>query len=145
MTNDSSVWQTAGRPRHSHSASRTPQNRSGTASPSQQQQQSQPPQPPRQEGGRAQQVNNVWAQRSSSTGGSNGQPRREQGSEGLPEEQHTPANSFNASEVKAVLGRETASAAYKPVDASGGNRGSGGAWGSKGMLMTTVDPTLATS
>ncbi|KAI7197659.1 hypothetical protein KC363_g82 [Hortaea werneckii] len=63
------VWQTAARNRQSQSASRTPHNRSTNASPAQQ---TNPTQPPRQEGGRPQQVQNVWAQRSSSAGGASG-------------------------------------------------------------------------
>ncbi|EMC94385.1 hypothetical protein BAUCODRAFT_73376, partial [Baudoinia panamericana UAMH 10762] len=112
----------------SQSASRTPQNRSGTASPSQQ---TQPTQSPRQEGGRAPQVNNVWTQRSSSASGANG-PR-----------QYTPANGFNADEVKAALGKDATPAPYKPAEVAGGARVSGGSWGAKANQTASGQAFLA--
>ena len=40
-------------------------------------------------------------------------------------------NGFNAAEVRAFLGRDIGLAAYKPAEAAGSGRSSGGAWGSK--------------
>ncbi|KAK5136221.1 hypothetical protein LTR08_003828 [Meristemomyces frigidus] len=142
------AWQTASRSRHSHSASRTPQNRSGTASPAQQNPPVQAPRQdaPRQDGGRPQQqVSSVWTQqRSSSTSGSNGQ-RAEQVAPQQQEGEQVPAaiNGFNVAEVKAFLSREAAvSASYKVVDgpAVGGGRGGGGAWGAKPSHMANNQP-----
>ncbi|KAK3723015.1 hypothetical protein LTR37_002161 [Vermiconidia calcicola] len=132
----SGPWQNAGRPRNSHSASRTPQNRSGTASPSQQN----PSQPPRQEGGRAQQqTGNVWAQRSSSAGGSNGQTRANVTSQ---DEADQSVNGFNAADVKAFLARDIGSVtAYKPAEAAGGGRSSN-AWGSKRESFSARDQDI---
>ncbi|KAK4552209.1 hypothetical protein LTR86_010563 [Recurvomyces mirabilis] len=132
------AWQTAGRPRHSHSASRTPQSRSGTASPSQQNQ-NQPSQQPRQDSGRPQQANNVWAQRSSSTSGSNGQATTSSASATVvQDEAYVPANGFNAAEVKAALGKEAGPAVYKVHEPA---RGSGGsAWGAKSSHMANNQP-----
>lgn len=119
-----SAWQTAGRQRQSNSSSRTPQNRSGTASPNQQN----PSQPPRQEPARTQPANNVWTQRNSGTGSSNGQPRTGETSQGNAEQS---VNGFNAAQVKAFLSRDAGVEPYKPADGSTSARASGGAWGAK--------------
>ncbi|KAI7286925.1 hypothetical protein KC345_g913 [Hortaea werneckii] len=140
------VWQTAARNRQSQSASRTPHNRSTNASPAQQ---TNPTQPPRQEGGRPQQVQNVWAQRSSSAGGASGSnagsngatPALQQESKGA--ETHASVNGFNASEVKAFLSRDvkTAPSTYKVTEGGGAGRsGGGGAWGSKPNAMANGQP-----
>ena len=123
----SSPWHTAGRPRHSHSASRTPQSRSGTGSPNQQ---GQPIQPPRQNAARPQQTSNVWTQRSSSASGSNGPTRAENAALG----DYVLMNGFNAAEVKAMLSKEPMPASYKPAPASGAAQGSASAWGTKCTL-----------
>ncbi|KAK5171821.1 uncharacterized protein LTR77_003457 [Saxophila tyrrhenica] len=129
----SGVWATANRQRQSQSASRTPQNRSNTASPNPQGAPSQPPMP---DGGRTlQPASNVWTQRSSSAGGSNGQMG---GDAGLQND--TGAGSFNAAEMKAFLAKDLGSTAvYKPAEAAGGAR-TGSAWGSKPGVMANGQP-----
>ena len=68
----------------------------------------------------------MW-QRSSSASGRNGQEKADSTAQ---EEIHQPVHGFNAAEVKAFLGRESGSAAYKPAEIAGTGRTSG-AWGSK--------------
>ena len=67
-------------------------------------------------------------QRSNSASGSNGQARVETV---MQEETEQSVNGFNTAEVKVFLGREVGLAPYKPGEAGGGSRSSGGAWGSK--------------
>ncbi|KAK3075901.1 hypothetical protein LTR53_000330 [Teratosphaeriaceae sp. CCFEE 6253] len=122
------AWQSTSRPRPSQSASRTPQTRSGTASPNPQ---SQANQSPRQDATRSQQqqqTNNAWGPRGN-TGGSNGQPRAE-----------SPVNGFNATEVSAALAREQGAAVYKILEAPGGGRGNGAAWGARPNHMANNQP-----
>ncbi|KAK1051309.1 hypothetical protein LTR74_016852 [Friedmanniomyces endolithicus] len=117
------AWQSTKGSRAPNSASRTPQNRSSTASPSPQNQTNQSP---RQDGGRQQQQSN------SSTGGSNGgQSKGAQQQPEMQDGQHIPANGFNASEVRAALAKEPAPAAYKPAEVTGAGDSGGGAWGPK--------------
>ncbi|KAK3057881.1 hypothetical protein LTR09_000956 [Extremus antarcticus] len=128
------VWQTAaaGRQRQSQSASRTPQNRSGTASPSLQ---AAPSPSSRPDGGRTlQPVDSVWTQRSSSGNRSNGQPRTDAAQDD---------GGFNAAEVKTFLAADVGSVVvYKPAEAAGGAR-QGGAWGSRSNVMANGQPFLA--
>ena len=70
----------------------------------------------------------MWAERSSSAGGSNGQVRIAAASQ---DEFEQSVNGFNAAEVKAFLGRDIGLAPYKPAEVAGNARASGGAWGSK--------------
>nr|POE77761.1 hypothetical protein CFP56_09404 [Quercus suber] len=134
------VWQTTSRARPSHSASRTPQNRSSNASPA-------PPTTSAQLPRQAQPVNSVWAQRSmaatnnaggsTSTAGvsstSNGQPKGPAPAVSEDGQQHSPVNGFNAAEVKMFLGRHPAGMVYKVPDVPGAGKGAGGAaWGVKG-------------
>ncbi|KAK0342414.1 hypothetical protein LTR91_013503 [Friedmanniomyces endolithicus] len=125
------AWQSTKGSRPSNSASRTPQNRSGTASPSPQTTQS-----PRQDGGRQQQQQ----QSNSGTGGSNGPSKGEQQQAAMQDDRHIPANGFNAAEVRAALAREPAPAAYKPAEVSGSESGGGGAWGPKPNHMANNQP-----
>lgn len=118
-----SFWQSRSK---QQSASRTPQNRSTTASPSpaQQSQTNQPPNKP------AQQPGNFWTQRASqSREPSNGRPAQETAAPSST----TPTNSFNAAEVRAFLARDVQAGytTYKVQEAqSGAKSGSGGpAWG----------------
>ncbi|TKA43787.1 hypothetical protein B0A54_05546 [Friedmanniomyces endolithicus] len=129
------AWQSAKGSRPSNSASRTPQNRSGTASPSPQNQTNQSP---RQDGGRQQQQQQQ--QSNSGTGGSNGPSKGEQQQAAMQDDRHVPANGFNASEVRAALAREPAPAAYKPAEVSGSESGGGGAWGPKPNHMANNQP-----
>jgi hypothetical protein len=125
---ESSAWQTAGRQRQSNSSSRTPQNRSSTASPNQQN----PTQPPRpQPGQAAPPPNNVWTQRNSGTGPSNGQPAPLRVGDASRADSDQSVNGFNAAHVKTFLGRDAGLAAYKPEEEPGSSRASGGAWGAK--------------
>ncbi|KAK0354916.1 hypothetical protein LTR91_011790 [Friedmanniomyces endolithicus] len=129
------AWQSAKGPRSSNSASRTPQNRSGTASPSPQ---NQTTQSPRQDGGRQQQQQQ---QSNSGTGGSNGgQSKGEQQLPDMQNDRHVPANGFNASEVRAALAREPAPASYKPAEVTGAGDSGGGAWGPKPNHMANNQP-----
>ncbi|WPG97819.1 Hypothetical protein R9X50_00060000 [Acrodontium crateriforme] len=117
---------TAGRQSNLSSASRTPQNRSNTSSPSAQN----PSQPPKQQPAP---VPNVWAQRSSNAAASsNGQPR-------VDSARQEPSTAFNAAEVKAFLGREVPQTSYKPTEAPGATRNSG-AWGAKVNTMANGQP-----
>lgn len=109
-----SAWHTANRNRNPPSANRTPQNRSGNASPAPSFTPSQPPKQDTKQSG----PSNAWAQRNA--GDRNG-PQ---------EEAHVPLNGFNAAEIKAFLGREAAPTPYKPQEV-GGARAGGGAWGQK--------------
>lgn len=117
-----SFWQS-----RSKQQSRTPQNRSTTASPSpaQQSQTNQPPNKP------AQQPGNFWTQRASqSREPSNGRPAPESAAPKSP----TSTNSFNAAEVRAFLARDAQAGftTYKVQEAqSSAKSGSGGgaAWG----------------
>ncbi|KAK0888579.1 hypothetical protein LTR02_016188 [Friedmanniomyces endolithicus] len=130
------AWQSAKGPRSSNSASRTPQNRSGTASPSPQ---NQTTQSPRQDGGRQQQQQQQ--QSNSGTGGSNGgQSKGEQQLPDMQNDRHVPANGFNASEVRAALAREPAPASYKPAEVTGAGDSGGGAWGPKPNHMANNQP-----
>lgn len=107
-----SAWQTASRSRNTNSTSRTPQNRSGTQSPSQAAGLSQPG-PPRQDAGPP--VNNVWTQRSSMISASNGQTRGDDSAESSRS-----LNGFNGTEVKEFLARDAGSViAYKPAEMAG--------------------------
>ncbi|EGP87913.1 uncharacterized protein MYCGRDRAFT_109048 [Zymoseptoria tritici IPO323] len=113
----SNVWTQRSKP-SSASASRTPQNRSSTASPIQ-------PETSRQENsgsnGSRPSVNNAWGQRG--TGGG---------------EAHSSSGSgFNANEVKAFLSREPAPEAYAGAKTSGA-----AAWGSKANAMANGQPFL---
>jgi hypothetical protein len=139
-----SAWQTAGRggrqqSQQQHqpgSASRTPQNRSSNASPSQSQQHSAPsPTLPRQQQQQHSSqearppASNAWTQRQAHHSHSNlASPTAANSSNGatshLPdtspvsvgsERAHIPLNGFNAAEVKAFLSREPAIAPYKPA------------------------------
>ncbi|CAK3882679.1 Hypothetical predicted protein [Lecanosticta acicola] len=151
MSSQSNAWQTARGNRHS--SSRTPQTRSGTASPSQPNAPSQPPpsskpQEPKQQAPAPAPApsGNVWAQRSAqqsaaaaSSAGSNGPPPPP----ALPLLQEEPSvNGFNSAEVRAFLSREPAPpAAYKPQDGPGSNsRASGGVWGAKTNHMASGQP-----
>ncbi|KAK5113638.1 hypothetical protein LTR62_003265 [Meristemomyces frigidus] len=136
------VWQTAGRPRNSQPASRTPQNRSGTASPSQQNQPSQPPR--QQEGGRPQQPNNVWTQRSNNTSGSNGQVRNEGSPVTRQEDAHVPAHGFNAAEVRAVLSKQAGGMTTYKIKDDQGPEGSGGNMGNGQPFLPQLAKQIAT-
>jgi len=128
-----SVWQTAARNRNSQSTSRTPQSRSGNASPAQQ---GNLTQPPRQDTAVPTRPTNVWAQRGSQSGERQQQAAPSNGPVSAApqsEEPYAPANGFNGGEVKTFLGREAqgAPASYKVQD----GRSGGGAWGNKGAYM----------
>ncbi|KAF2769937.1 hypothetical protein EJ03DRAFT_326844 [Teratosphaeria nubilosa] len=101
------VWQTAGRGK-----SRTPQNRSVTASPNSQTAQNTSAPPPRQDSGRPaqQQLHGVWASRSSSGGGSNAPATAQQSRQ---DESSELMNGFNREEVEKFLGREAGGAVYR--------------------------------
>ena len=141
-----SAWQTAPRGRHSHSATRTPQNGgsgpgSGTTSPNPGLKPSETPRAP---------PNNVWTQRSSAqatgsnsnanSNNNNNNKRSSSTSNGARTTDSTTSadagtNGFNASQVKAFLGRDPAPAVYKVGESGNTSRTSGGsAWGSKGMF-----------
>lgn len=52
-------------------------------------------------------------------------------------------NGFNGAEVKAFLNRQPAPPVYKPQDAAGNSRASGGAWGAKTNHMANGQPFFA--
>ncbi|KAK4508286.1 hypothetical protein PRZ48_002024 [Zasmidium cellare] len=130
------AWQTArpnnNRPSNTSSASRTPQNRSTNASPAPQN----PSQPPKQPSA----PSNVWTQRAAAAQQQQSTSSNVNGPGALQEETHTPLNGFNAAEVKGFLGRESAPVVYKVQEGQGGQRGSGGAWGSKANHMANGQP-----
>jgi hypothetical protein len=113
-----SVWQSRSK---QQAASRTPQNRSNTASPApaQQSQTNQPQTKP------AQQPGNFWAQRTSQS--------REPSNGRTAIESAAPAPAtFNVAEVRAFLARDAHAGytTYKVQEAQGAAKsGSGGAWG----------------
>ncbi|KAK5146903.1 hypothetical protein LTR32_001581 [Rachicladosporium monterosium] len=74
-------------------------------------------------------------------GGSNGgQSKGEQQQQNVQDDQHIPANGFNASEVRAALAREPAPAAYKIAEVTGAANSGGGAWGPKPNHMANNQP-----
>jgi len=107
-----SVWNRGGKQNNS-TTSRTPQNRSSTASPI--------PQAPKQDNSnnnsRSQTpANNAWATpRNSSVSGSNNGPSTSE------QQTHIPANGFNSAEVKQFLSRGAVPTAYKAPQTGGGS------------------------
>lgn len=120
-----SVWNRGGK---QNNTSRTPQNRSSTASPIQ----PNPSQAPKQESNSRSQTpaNNAWGtQRNSVASGSSNGP-------GASQQTHVAANGFNSAEVKQFLSRGPVPSAYKP-QASGGSAPWGGAVQRKRKLSST--------
>jgi hypothetical protein len=119
-----SAWQNTGRQRQSQSASRTPQNRSGTASPNH----SQPTPPARQDGTRASQpVNNVWTQKGSNSAGNNAGAQ-----EGAAQSQDGP----DVEAIKTWMNRNAGVVnTYQPAEAAPTVKPAG-AWGSKRTCST---------
>ncbi|EME48909.1 hypothetical protein DOTSEDRAFT_84422 [Dothistroma septosporum NZE10] len=116
--------------RNSHSAARTPQNRSNTASPSQQS----PSQPPKQE---TKPPTNVWQQRASANANANANANAASSSNGLPtEEPHKPVNGFNLAEIQAYAAQQYVPPTYKLPDTQGG-RNSATPWGHKAGSMAS--------
>ncbi|CZT20574.1 uncharacterized protein RCC_06432 [Ramularia collo-cygni] len=112
MSQPNNVWNRGGKQGNS-STSRTPQNRSSTASPIQ----PNPQQAPKQENNSRSQTpaNNAWgAQRGSVASGSSSNGAN------VSEQANVAANGFNSAEVKQFLSRGPIPASYKPQASGGG-------------------------